>query len=562
MLGFLLAISSQNVFGQTGIYLDGDQYPAGYVNSSNRGTADVSGGLLDNRSATITKANVSNGGRIDNYLSGTIIEANISNGGTVENGIQGAGRGFIITANVSDGGSLIINHLSTVTTVNMSGGEMFSNGTITEANISGGEVRNTAIITEANISGGSVNNEQYGIISEAIISGGYVDNNGTITEMNVSGGGYVNNVGSDGTIGTANVSDGFVSNLNGGTIDYVEITGGGISNHGIITEMNATGGDVDNKGTINQVSISVTGSLFGSWGAGQVTNSFEGTIDEVNVSGGRFQNYLGGTVGVVNVSSGLLNGQHSVVGEVWNMDGGTITELNVTTGGRVENHSGGIIDNAVMTGGMVSNGGLIKEMAYSNGTYNGHWINHRNERSDGTLNNLILADNSANNTGDWGTVNSLGFVDGGVLNLFGTYVDSTLSVTNAIMAGDVNLEAASLMLWFGAPDDLAKFLNPGVNTTILFADLLGVDALDVTGGEFLASFGVGVEGGTSSMLYNDGVFATGWSFADSFSGLKYTSGNIEPPPAAVPEPATVLMLGLGLAGAGLAARRKRMRNEK
>ena len=95
--------------------------------------------------------------------------------------------------------------------------------------------------------------------------------------------------------------------------------------------------------------------------------------------------------------------------------------------------------------------------------------------------------------------------------------------------------------------------------TILFADVLGIDAADVTNGQFLTSFGVGVQGGNSIMLYNDGVFADKWSFTQSYTGLVYRFDDDNP--NATPEPATLLMLGLGAIGAGLAARRK-MRNEK
>jgi len=64
-----------------------------------------------------------------------------------------------------------------------------------------------------------------------------------------------------------------------------------------------------------------------------------------------------------------------------------------------------------------------------------------------------------------------------------------------------------------------------------------------------------------------GVFASGWGFSNTNMSLVYTSGGgpIIPPepgdPSNTPEPATLLMLGLGAIRAGIAIRRK-TRNEK
>ena len=117
-------------------------------------------------------------------------------------------------------------------------------------------------------------------------------------------------------------------------------------------------------------------------------------------------------VGQVYIDNVTVIGNSSFQNE-WN-----VKTMNVKGNGtvaNVENLAGGSITELFLESGKVVNKGMIVDLTYTGGTFN--------NEAKGTLNTLILAGNSANNTAGWGVVDTIQFSSngGGILNISASY---------------------------------------------------------------------------------------------------------------------------------------------
>ncbi|MCL2710493.1 MAG: PEP-CTERM sorting domain-containing protein [Planctomycetaceae bacterium] len=390
---------------------------------------------------------------------------------------------------------------------------------------------------------GRLNNYSSGSI-DSVYFGRAVDvhNEGYIGNLTYNGGDLYNH----NQITTATVNSGSLWNQDGGDIGNVTVNGWGFGNHGSITTATIHAGNSDNYNTI--ISATVNGGVLGNWNNGVIGNATVNGGDFYNrqnahtesatVNGGRMHNWHDATVDSVSVHGGLLyNWDNAYIDTAYVSDGGWIGNVNAHYGEATIGH-------LTMNGGSVNNISRIDNLTYFSGLYDGRqaiedW--DRLHTGIGTIGTLTVAGNL---TGDnWGTVNNLAFASNGTgyMSISG-FADGTFGGIN--VTDTVNLANANLLLnlsgsvddWFGT-----SFWND------IFSGAL------VTGWE-TASFMASWEDGLSTDWLGYGQTWKTWT---SDSGYVVAFGAEGMSATAIPEPATLAIIGLGLAGLGWARRHRK-----
>jgi len=336
-------------------------------------------------------------------------------------------------------------------------------------------------------------------------------NSENITYVEVYGNAIFTNVG---TVETVDVYEsGWAINTEEGTITTLNVHDSGrVENFAFITTLNVYDwGDVSYFGTITTLNINNSGTVYSLSGfittlnvydSGRVVDIIGSTITTLNVHDNGWVMMACGTITTVNVYD---NG--------WVGNGGAITTLNVYDNGWVE--SGDVIETASLFGGEIVNIGIIEQLTYYSGTYNGVlWWYEEDEQDywlEGSIGTLIIAGDSTGITGaQWGSIGTLVF-DGNGEGVVSVLVIDAFSF-DGIQADMVDLTDGQISLDASALDDedYDSLLADGFYLSDLFQ---GAEVTEIAG---LSSLQIVGPDGATSIVSNYEVMS-GWK-VDTITG--------------------------------------------
>jgi len=219
-------------------------------------------------------------------------------------------------------------------------------------------------------------------------------------------------------------------------------------------------------------------------------------------------------------------------------------------GGLLQNRGWASIHAVSLEGGRVSNDSRIHNLTYHSGGYNTSFAyGSPGPGSIGTL--TIIGDATGIN---WGNVDNVAFSDNGSGILGITAFADVMGVGfSGIQAqnidftyGSVSLDLSALGA-IGNENSFFGAFDSGFSLAALFGDA-SVDATNVNGIHVAWGDDFGWEEALFSFLSDS---MDGWQYATT-GGLVW---GVHPTAVAIPEPTTLAMIGLGLAGLGYARRR-------